>query len=114
MSRDDKNDLVYVGHMLDTAQKSLSFIRGKSREDFDNDEVLRLALTHLLQIIGESARRVSQEFREENPQIPWKAIVGMRTKVVHDYLDIDEDIVWDTVMRELPKLLSALENILPS
>lgn len=44
-------------------------------------------------------------------QIPWKAIVGMRTKVVHDYLDVDEDIVWDTVMRELPKLLSVLEKI---
>jgi uncharacterized protein with HEPN domain len=109
-----KDDLVYIGHMLDTSQKALVFVQDKSREDFDNDEVLRIALTHLLQVIGESARRVSQNFREDNPQIPWKAIVGMRTKVVHDYLDVDEDIVWDTITKELPKLLSALERISPS
>jgi uncharacterized protein with HEPN domain len=53
-----KDDLVFVGHMLDTARKALDLVRGKSREDFDRDEVLDLALTHLLQVIGEAARRV--------------------------------------------------------
>ena len=61
---------------------------GLSREDFDNNEQLRLAVTHLLQIIGEAARRASLDFRNTHPEIPWKAIVGMRSKVVHDYLNV--------------------------
>jgi uncharacterized protein with HEPN domain len=104
-----KDDMVYVGHMLDTARKAGFLIEGKSRKNFDADEVLRLALTHLLQTIGESARRVSQDFRTASPQLPWKAIVGMRTKIVHDYLDVDEDIVWDTVTQELPELIQILK-----
>jgi uncharacterized protein with HEPN domain len=106
-----KDDTVYVGHMLDTARKARLLIEGKSRKDFDADEVLRLALTHLLQTIGESARRVSQDFRTANHQLPWKAIVGMRTKIVHDYLDVDEDIVWDTIIQELPELIQILKTI---
>ena len=51
-----------------------------------------LALAHLVQVIGEAARRVSPEFCDAHPEIPWKAIVGMRHKVVHDYMDVDEDI----------------------
>ncbi len=108
-----KDDLVYVGHMLDMARKARRLVEGKRREHFDRDEALRLALAHLEQIIGEAARRVSREFRERHPQVPWKAIVGMRHKVVHDYLDVDEDVVWDTVKNELAPLITELERILP-
>ena len=66
-----KDNQVYVEHMIDTANKALSFVEGVSREDFDNNELLRLSLTHLLQIIGEAARRVSPDFRENYPTIPW-------------------------------------------
>jgi uncharacterized protein with HEPN domain len=68
--------------------------------------------THLLQIIGEAARRVSPDFRENYPTIPWQAVVGMRSKVVHDYLNVDEDIVWNTVKNDLPFLVKELEKIL--
>lgn len=88
-----RDDRVYVEHMIDTANKAIEFVAGLSREDFDNNEQLRLAVTHLLQIVGEAARRVSLDFRNAHPDIPWKAIVGMRSKVVHDYLNIDDDIV---------------------
>ncbi len=56
------------------------------------------------------ARRVSKEFCDTNPQIPWKAIIGMRHKVVHDYFDVDDEIVWDTVKEELEPLVKQLEN----
>ena len=59
-----KDDLVYLGHMLDTGRLVVNKIAGKSRSDFDADENLRLALTHLIQTFGESARRVSREFQE--------------------------------------------------
>jgi uncharacterized protein with HEPN domain len=79
-----------------------------------NDEKLRLALTHLLQVIGEAARRISPEFRSNYPQIPWQGIVGMRSKVVHDYLNVDEDIVWQTINKDLTPLVLNLEKILQS
>jgi uncharacterized protein with HEPN domain len=109
-----KDDLVYVGHMLDTAKQAVGKIKGKTRADFDADENLRLALTHLIQIIGEAARMVSKEYSALHPSVPWNAIVGMRHKVVHDYLNVDEDVVWDTVLEELPVLISQLEKIAPS
>ena len=108
-----KDDMVFAGHMLDTARRALAKVRGKERADFDADENLRLALTHLLQIIGEAARRLSLQFRETHTSIDWKAIIGMRHKVVHDYLNVDEDVVWDTVSRELHPLVAELEKIVP-
>jgi uncharacterized protein with HEPN domain len=108
-----KDDLVYAGHMLDLARKAVAKTRGISRREYDSDEDLRLALTHLIQTIGEAARRISQEFRDANPQIPWKAIVGMRHKVVHDYMNVDEDVVWRTATQELGPLVEALGRIVP-
>ena len=108
-----KDDRVYLGHMLDMSRKAMMMVGGKDRKDFDGDEKLRLALAHLLQIVGEAARRVSQESREAHPQIPWAAIIGMRHKVVHDYLNVDEDVVWNTVTLELAPLVTQLEQIAP-
>ena len=106
-------DLVYVGHMLDMARKAVSKTEGVSREAYDTDENLR-ALTHLIQVIGEAARQVSREFSNTCPQIPWADIIGMRNKVVHDYLGIDEDIVREVATKDLPRLVAALEPIVPS
>ena len=101
-------DVVYVGHMLDTATKAISKTQGLSRHAYDDDENLRLALTHLVQVIGEAARQVSQEFARAHPEIPWADIIGMRHKVVHDYLGVDEDIVWQVVTEDLPGLVAAI------
>ena len=106
-------DLVYVGHMLDMAKKAVSKTQGLSRNAYDADENLRFALIHLLQIIGEAGRHVSGDFCDSHPEIPWTDIVGMRHKVVHDYLGVDEDIVWRVITGDLPKLVAALEPIVP-
>lgn len=104
-------DLVYVGHMLDMARKAVSKTQGIPREAYDADENLRLALTHLIQIIGEAGRHVSREFCDEHPDVQWADIVGMRHKVVHDYLGVDEDIVWQVVTEDLPRLVFALDQL---
>jgi len=108
------DDLVYAGHMLDMTRKALELVRNKNRQNYNSDETLRFALAHLVQVIGEAARHVSKKFCDDHPQIPWKAIVGMRHKVVHDYMNVDEDVVWDTVVKELPPLLAELQKIVPS
>lgn len=108
------DDEVYLGHMLDMAQKALSLSKNKQRVDYDGDETLRFALAHLLQIIGEAASHVSKECCDSQPQIPWKAVIGMRHKVVHDYMNVNEDVVWGTVTKDLPPLIEALKRIVSS
>ena len=108
-----KDDLVYAGHMLDAAVEALALAGGRTRADFDNDRALALALTHLLQTIGEAARQTSSEFRALHPGIPWVAIVGMRHRIVHDYLHVDFDMVWDVVNRDLGSLAAHLKSVLP-
>jgi uncharacterized protein with HEPN domain len=109
-----KNDSLYFGHMLDIAKKAVGKTQGISRLDYDNDENLRLALAHLVQIIGEAARRVSPEGQTAHPEIPWREITGMRHKIVHDYLNVDEDVVWEVVTTDLSPLIAMLEMIVPS
>ena len=111
MSHND--DAVYVGHMLDMTRRAVRAITDKSREVYDEDDILRLGLTHLVQVIGEAARRVSEEFQTGHPEIPWRQIIGMRHRIVHDYLRVDEDILWQVVTSDLPELLSSLEELLP-
>jgi uncharacterized protein with HEPN domain len=106
------DDRVYLGHMLDSARKARSLMRGKTHVDFQADEVLRLAVMHLLQIIGEAAGQISGEGRSARPGIPWPEIVGMRHRVVHDYLGVDEEIVYRTVVEDLPGLISILDRTL--
>jgi len=79
-----KSDWIYLGHMLDMCQKGLEIISGKTRRDYDESNVLQLALTHIIQVIGEAADHVSEEFRNSYPEVPWHEIIGMRHRIVHD------------------------------
>ncbi len=107
-----KDDTVYVGHMLDMARQAKDLVAGKTRADYDAEVALRLALAHLVQNIGEAARRVSPQLQKAHPDIPWRNIVGIRHKVVHDYFYVDYDIIWDVVTSDLPALMSRLEQVL--
>ncbi len=109
-----RNDEVYLGHMLDLARKAVGKVQGTGRAEYDADENLRLALVHLVQTIGEAARRVSMLGRARYPEIPWVEIIGMRSRIVHDYLAVDEDVVWEVVTHDLPPLIGHLERALGS
>lgn len=109
MSQHD--DLVRLRHMLDYGQEALALTRDKQRADLESDHVLELALTRLLEIVGEAANRVSPETQQRYPQIPWRQIVGLRHRLVHGYDAVDLDILWDIIEQDLPPLITALEEI---
>jgi uncharacterized protein with HEPN domain len=98
-------------HMLDHAREAFALVRNRSREDLEADRLLNLALVRLLEIIGEAASRVSAEERTRYPAIPWLQIIGMRNRLIHGYDSIDFDILWQTLVEDLPPLIAALENI---
>jgi uncharacterized protein with HEPN domain len=101
-------DLVRLQHLRDAAEKAIRYSSGKTRNDLDDDELLRLALTKLVEIVGEAAKQVSEPTRATYPEVPWRAAARMRDRLVHHYFDIDLDVLWETVTAELPRLLGSL------
>ena len=84
----------------------------RGREEFDRDELIQSWIVRHLQILGEAARALPEELRQQAPEIEWKKITGMRHVLVHDYFGIDRDIVWSTVERELAPLKASLGRLL--
>ena len=99
--------------MLDAVEKAQAFAEGHTRQSLQSDDMLVFALTRAIEIIGEAASQITEETRKSLPDIPWRAIIGMRNKIIHDYISVDHDIVWDVVSVDLPALCAVLERILP-
>lgn len=110
MSKHD--DRTSMRQMLDFARKAIAMATGRQRHDLESDEVLQLALTRAVEVVGEAAARVSEAARNRHPGIPWRDIVGMRNRLIHGYDAVDLDLLWDTVTVDLPPLVEALENAL--
>lgn len=106
------DDVVRITHMRDAAASALRFVEGRRRGDLDRDEMLLFALVRAVEVVGEAATKVSTEGRSEIPEIRWAAIAGMRNRLVHAYFDVDRDILWATVIDELPGLRDRLSQAL--
>jgi len=106
-----KDDFIRLRHMLDAAREAQFFAQNETRSSLDTDRKLVLALVKSIEIIGEAAANVTDKCREDLPQIPWTNIIGMRNRLVHAYFDIDLDILWNTVIEDLPPLIDELEKI---
>ena len=99
--------------MLLAAQAAVAYLKGMTWERFLEDRLLQTFVTHQVQIIGEAATNISPEFQQAHPEIAWARITGMRHKIVHDYRDVDLSIVWSTAVDALPRLINALEPLIP-
>jgi uncharacterized protein with HEPN domain len=98
--------------MLDFARKAVWFNKGRSRDELDSNEMLAMATVHLVEMLGEASRPVSETLREKYPEIPWEQISGIRNRLAHGYIDVDLDIIWTIVTRDLPPLIVRLRRIL--
>jgi uncharacterized protein with HEPN domain len=107
-------DLIRLRHMLDYAREAVELIRGRVRGDLDSDRLLGLGLVRLMEIIGESANRVSKDYQSLHPSIPWLQIIGLRHRLIHGYDAVDMDILWQILKHDLPILIEELGKILSS
>jgi uncharacterized protein with HEPN domain len=111
----NERDEARLRDMLDAAHKARSYVKGQSRTSLEaNDEILGFAVVRAIEIIGEAASRVSSETRASLPQIEWGNIIGMRNRIIHDYLNVDYDIVWKVATQSLVSLVEELEKLLLS
>jgi uncharacterized protein with HEPN domain len=95
-------------HMLAAATRAAELTEGRQRSDLDTDDVLVLALTRLLEILGEAAKAVTSATRERYPHIPWTEMAATRDRLIHGYFSVDLDIVWEIVRHDLPHLITSL------
>lgn len=105
------DDRIRLIHMAEALGHAIQFIEGRSRADLDNDPMLTFALLYALQTVGEAANNVSQDTRQQLPQIPWPVIIGMRHRLVHA-ADINHDILWTTATEAAPTLLAEVNSAL--
>ncbi len=110
MSKHDP--LIALSQILTNAQEAVDICSGKKRTDLDSDRLLNLALTRLVEIIGEAANRVPQELRAQYSDLPWVQMIGARNRLIHGYDNVDFDILWMIVDQDLPNLIRQLENII--
>jgi uncharacterized protein with HEPN domain len=110
MSRHDPT--ASLRDMLEYAAKAVRFCENKTREDFEQDEMLQLAVARAVELVGEAASRVPVDVRNQYPAIPWQDIVGTRNRLIHGYDRVDLRVIWDTIQDDLPPLVEMLHSAL--
>lgn len=109
----EKDDAASLWDMLDAAQAVARFVQGRSFHEYANDLMLRSAVERQIEIIGEAARRVSEEYRLSHPEIPWHGVIGQRHVLAHDYAEIKQDRLWRVATVLVPELIRLLEPLVP-
>ena len=109
MRRDD----AYLLDILIAARKALKFVEGIDQNQFEDNEIIQNAVMRPLEIIGEASAKISKEFRKAHSEIPWREMVGLRNRLVHEYFRINFGVVWDTIQKDLPNLIEIIEPLVP-
>jgi uncharacterized protein with HEPN domain len=104
-------DRAYLSDILQAALAILRFTEGVTKEEFLANEEKYEAVNRKFEIMGEAARHLSPEARNLFPEIPWRLVSAMRNLLIHDYADVDLEIVWSTVQNDIPRMISLLESI---
>ena len=103
-------DRIYLSEINEFCLTISKFTKGVSYDTFLADEKLQLALVKLIENIGEAAKNLSEDTKQKYPGVDWPKAIAMRNRLVHDYMSIDLEIVYDVAVREVPALLAALNN----
>ncbi len=111
--RPETRDAAYLWDMLDAAQAVRDFVANRTYENYLEDRMLRGAVERHLEIIGEAANKVSSSFHKTHPEIPWRQIIAQRHVLIHDYGEVQHDLVWKVATVHIPTLIEALKAMLP-
>ena len=98
--------------MIGFCEKILGYTEGLDRNEFVAEGMVYDATLRNLELVGEAATHVPDAIREAHTEVPWRTVIGMRNRLAHGYLGINDDIVWSIVRDDVPELLPALRNLL--
>ena len=104
-------DIPYIEHILDAIKDIQRSIKNLSKDQFSNNKDKKDANVRRLEIIGEASKNLSNNLREKHKEIEWNKIIGARNRIIHKYSDVDLDIVWEIIKKDIPKLKKQIEKI---
>ena len=107
-----RDDQFTLQQLRDHAVEAAQLVSQHCREDLDKDRVLCLAMIQLMQIVGEAACRLSEDFHLRHTEVPWSRMIALRNRLIHGYDTIDRDILWQILSVDLPELINQCDNIL--
>lgn len=108
-----KENKVYIKHIITASELAITFLLSFRRREFiESEGIEKPAVVRELEIIGEASARISKDYIEKHANIPWRKMIDMRNKIIHEYNDVDYAIVWETVKYDLPKLVKKLYRLL--
>jgi len=108
----EKNNTVYLRHIIDAIEKIEKYLSGVSEESFVSNSLVQDGVIRQLGIIGEATRHLSNEIRQMDDTVPWQDISDMRNKLIHDYFGVDIDTVWITAKEDIPVFKKQIEAII--
>lgn len=106
-----RDQQLFIDDILEAVKRIQKFIKGYSYEQFIFDIKTTDAVIRNLSIIGEAASKVGKEFHSKHPQVPWKHMIGLRNKVMHEYFGVDLKILWKTIHEDLPDLKKSVRKL---
>ncbi len=107
--RRDQESLIDIANAI---RRISRYTNGISKLELETNDEKLSAILYQITIIGEATKRLSQPFRQQHPEIPWREMAGMRDVIVHEYDQLDLDVVWDVVESKLPELLNLIDPLL--
>ena len=100
----NKDPFLYLDHIIDSIEAIEKYTENLSKENFMKSLIIQDAICRRLEIIGEAANKIDDQFREKYSDVPWYKIVGMRSLLIHEYFHVDLDQVWNTIQKDIPEL----------
>jgi len=102
---------LYFDDIITAIDDIENFTQGMTFETFENDKKTVQAVVRSLEIIGEAANHLPQEIKEKYPDIPWRDMISMRNKVLHEYFGVDEEVLWQTITEDLLPLKEKIKKL---
>ncbi len=106
-----RDDRAFLLHIRDALREAREFVEGEDYESFLENRMVQNAVMRSFEVAGEAARRVSPEFREAHPEVPWRLMGDFRNKLIHGYFALDLEVIWKTAIEDAPMLLARIEGL---
>src|SRR5574344_2458115 len=110
--REASKDIIRLEHIIQAIERIKRYTLGKRFDDLVEDDMMYYAVVKNIEIIGEAANLLTNEFKSEHPDTQWKLITGMRNYIVHEYFQVDNTVIWDVIQNALPYLEAQIKDYL--